>query len=312
MFESAILLLFSLLVLGKAAQIVIDSSLTLAKYLRISEIAVGFIILSTATSLPELVVSVLAAFQNEPGISMGTLLGANIADICIVLGIPLLLSKSKLLPENRSSLEKILIVTIALPLLIITLPRALLGLVLLVIYAIYTYYMLQAEVSLDGFEKVSRNEAAKSTVLFFVGILLVVGSSKYAVDSSVIIANSLGISKILIASTTISLGTTLPELAVSISALRSRRIGLAVGNALGSCITNLTLILGLATMIAPFYVSRRALLTVIFFHSLACFVFLIFLRKRKTLGRAEGIALLSLYAIYVPSVIILETVVNSL
>jgi cation:H+ antiporter len=104
----------------------------------------------------------------------------------------------------------------------------------------------------------------------------------------------------------------LPELAVSISALRSRRIGLAVGNALGSCITNLTLILGLATMIAPFYVSRRALLTVILFHSLACFAFLVFLRKRKTLGRAEGIALISLYAIYVPCAIILETVVNSL
>lgn len=311
MFELALLLLFSLLVLGKAAQIVIDSSLTLAKYLRISEIAVGFIILSTATSLPELVVSVLAAFQNEPGISMGTLLGANIADICIVLGIPLLLSKSKLLPENRSSLEKILVVTIALPLLIITLPRTSLGLVLLVIYAIYTYYMLQAEVSLDVLEKVSRNEAAKSAVMFSVGILLVVGSSKYAVDSSVIIANSLGISKILIASTTISLGTTLPELAVSISALRRRRMGLAVGNALGSCITNLTLILGLTTLIAPFYVSRIALLTVILFHSLACFLFLVFLRKRKMLGRAEGIALLSLYAIYVPSAIILEIIANS-
>ncbi|MBN2251808.1 MAG: sodium:calcium antiporter [Candidatus Altiarchaeota archaeon] len=307
MIESLLILLLSLLALGKAAQTAIDNAIKVAKYLHISEIAVGFIILSVSTSLPELFVSVIASLESEPGISLGTLLGANIADMGIVSGTALLLATITLPKKESGKLKKTLLVAAFVPVLILLDPGIYTAIILLSIFALYSYFILKERIDIDGIAPIGRREAMGSGILFIFGILLIMASSKYVVESAVDIAEMFGLSRVFIAATTIALGTTLPELVVSVAAIRRRRLTLALGNAAGSCITNLTLVLGISALISPLKANLLALSNVVVFHTIIIALMLLFLRYKSRLGRAEGIALLVTYLLFIIIAAFLET-----
>jgi cation:H+ antiporter len=307
MIDTVIILIISLLVLGKSAQIVIDSVLILARFFRISEVAVGFLVLSVATSLPELVVCVLASLENQPAISLGTLIGSNIADIAVVLGLTLLLSTITIPNRERKSFRNMLVLTALIPLLLFLNIGRFLGILLLAIYIIYAYFMLQNKANVDGTEKVRSRKAVISAFMFTLGVLLLIGGSKYAIDSAVAIATILGISKVFIAATTLALGTSLPELVVSLAAVKKRHYNLALGNVLGSCVTNLTLIFGISAVIASPTARSAPLLNLIVFQALTNAALMYFLRYKKTLGRTEGFLLVGIYLIFLASAIIIET-----
>lgn len=306
MLDTIIILLLSLVVLGKSAQIVIENSITLARFFRISELAVGFILISVATSLPELTVSTIASLENQTGISVGNVLGANIVDIGIVLGISVFLSTITLSKKEITTLTRILVITSILPLIIFFNIGSFAGIILLLIFVIYAYFILQWRVSMDGLGRVNPKKAVISAFMFVIGILFVIGSSKYAVDSAVQIAVLLGISKAFIAATVISLGTTLPEFAVTISAMRNKHLSLALGNVIGSCVTNLTLILGIAAVINPITANFFALLNLTIFLIIINSALLYFLNYRKNLGRNEGFVLIGIYLIFIASSILVE------
>ncbi|MFZ2455104.1 MAG: sodium:calcium antiporter [Candidatus Altiarchaeia archaeon] len=307
MIETFLILLLSVLVVGKSAQIVIDSSLNLARFFRISEAALGFLVLSVATSLPELVVCVIASLDNEPAISLGTLIGSNIADIAVVLGLTLLLSTINIPCKDRKTYRNMLAATSIIPLFIYLNLGRFLGVLLLAVFMVYAYYMLHDRVSADGNERVRPRKAVISAFMFSAGVLLLIGGSNYAVDSAVTIASFFGISKIFIAATTLALGTSLPELAVNLTAVKKKHYDLAIGNVLGSCFTNLTLVLGIsAVMVSP--VARPGpLLNLIIFQVLTNAVLVYFMHYRKSLGKREGFFLLGIYLIFLVSAIIIET-----
>ena len=307
MIDAWIVLLVSLAVLGRAAHLVIDRSIKLAKFFGVSDMAVGFILLAVATSLPEFFISVIASFENQPGISIGNVLGANLMDIGIILGLPLLFTRIAMKGKEKKNLERLLIAITLIPLLLILNLEPLTGLILMSLFAVYAYSVLRDKMSIDGVEKVTRKEASKSALMFFIGVLLLVGSSKYAVESAVEVASLLGVSRLLIASTVISMGTTLPELAVSIAAVKRKRPALAVGNAIGSCMTNLTLVLGTSRLINPHMLNNLASVSnLIIFQAVMSIVLLGFLRRGKDIGRKQGFILILIYLFSLASSIILE------
>lgn len=147
MIEPLLILAFSVIILAKSSDIAVESSINLARFFRISEMAIGFIFLSVATSMPELVVSVIAALENQVGISVGNVLGSNIANICLVLGVSLLIGTIKVKKKEMRELVKILLITSILPLImLLDYMRDFMGVILLLIFLAYIYFILKREV----------------------------------------------------------------------------------------------------------------------------------------------------------------------
>lgn len=307
MLDTIIILVASLLILSKSAQLVIDNSLTLARFFHVSELAIGFILLSVATSLPELIVTLIASLENQSGISVGTLIGSNIADIGLVLGISFFLSNMPTTRRESDSINKIILLTSFLPLLLFFPIGRFTGVLLLLVFMVYVYFILKDGLKIESSERVGGRRAVISSFKFMAGILLLVGSSRYTVDSAVELANMLHISKIFIASTTIAVGTSIPELAVNITAIRRRNYSLALGNVVGSCITNLTLILGIAVLMSPLSVSMNALINLVIFQGLLNAALIFLFHYRKKVGRAEGILLMGIYLIFIITSVLIES-----
>lgn len=139
-----------------------------------------------------------------------------------------------------------------------------------------------------------------------IGVLVLIASSAYVIDSAVGIANLLGISKVFIAATTIALGTSLPELAVNLSAVKKKHYNLALGNVIGSCMTNLTLILGISAVIQTPTAKLVPLLNLIIFQILINAALIYMLHKRKVIGRHEGFLLLGGYVVFLASALLVE------
>lgn len=306
MLDTIIILLLSLAILGKSAQVVIDNSITLARFFRISELAVGFILLSVATSLPELAVSIVASLEKQGGIVIGNILGSNIADIGIVLGVSVFLSTISLTKRESSDLIKILSPTLIIPFIVFFYIGSFIGIVLLLIFIIYAYFILRQKIDIDGSKRIKPEKAVISAFMFMIGILLVIGSSKYVVDSAVQVAGLFGVSNAFIAATLIALGTSLPEFAVNLSAVKNKHPSLAIGNVIGSCVTNLTLIMGISALINPLNANFFALLNLIIFLTIMNISVLYFLNYRKSLGRNEGFVLIGIYLIFLASSILVE------
>ncbi len=310
--ELLAVLVISLVVLAKASEFVIEHSLVLAHFLRVSELAIGFILLSVATSLPELVVSSIASLQGVGGIAVGNVFGSNIVDLTLVLGAALFFGNIKLDNRKINTFELLaaLAATSILPLALLSdelKPRA--GLFLLFFFIAFAYLVLKQRITLEPrAERISGKRAVTSAFLFVLGIAVVLLSADYAVRAGVDLANAFGVSKAFIGASLIALGTSLPELAVSVAAVRKGAGGLALGNALGSAVVNLTLVLGVAALLNPLSANANAFLDLILFSLIVNGVLWLLLRFRKRWGKRERIILLLLYALFIASLFYAESI----
>jgi len=289
-------------VLFKASEWVIDASMQIARMLRISAFAVGFILVAVATSLPELVVSAVASATNNPGISLGNIIGSNIADIAVVLGITAMLGIVVFRRSQASENAGILFLISVIP--VVLMGRGALslqdGLALLAIFAFYVYLVARRGYSADRGGRF-REPGLRSVLLtyakFFASIGAVIVSATYVVQSGADIAGFLGVSKSFIGLSLIAFGTSLPELAVNIQAMRKRQPGLAVGNILGSCVTNLTLVLGIAAVINPLTMNLAVFSSsILFLMGLNAFIWWQITRGRLT--KTAGVAMLIAYLLF--------------
>ncbi len=307
LFEAA-LLLVSLIVLAKSSDLVTDKAVTLSQYFRVSQMAIGFLLIAGATSLPELSVSVIASALGQGAISAGNVFGSNIADVFLVLGACAFLYSLRLKRQDAVEIGGVVLVTTIITLYFIYSAFVLgspviarwEGLVLLLAFAGYIFYVLrEKEFAKNSTEDVTKKEALNAFVLFFAGIGLVLISSSVAVDSAVKISDLLGISKTFLGATIIAIGTSLPELSVELAAVRKKRYALAVGDAIGSTITNITLVLGVAATLAPISILAPAsLLTVLIFSILANVLLLYLVLTRKRIGKLTGVLFLLLYVLF--------------
>lgn len=234
--------------------------------------AAGFILLSIITSLPELSVSTVASLAGEGGLSVGNVLGSNVANLTIILGLAILFSRKEINIDGESNKELVqfLFISSIIPLFIVQ--RGSLGPVLgIVLLVLFAYFGITISKKTETNPKDIEPKPEKEKKIFFViikflvGVAIIIILSKFAVDSSIDIANFVGLPSSIIGATIIGLGTSLPELATTIQALKQGLVSMALGNLLGSCITNITLILGVSSMLSFSDVNVLAVQSIMFY-----------------------------------------------
>ena len=265
-FLNIIILILSFIFVGISSNIVVNSSDKVSQYTGISKTVIGFLLISLTTSLPELSVTIISTYKGEVNLALGNIIGSNIANIGLVIAVPFFISiliiflrkqKTQELIENKRSIVIALGVSIIIPVILLTLnflnflmymtSYRFLGIILVILYFVISYFVLKSrEVKQINNDKGNRrNQIIKHLSLIIIGISIIVISSNYLVESAISISRYIGISELVIGAVIIAIGTSIPELAISLSAILHKHRDLALGNAAGSCFTNITLILGI-------------------------------------------------------------------
>ena len=282
-----LMLALGAIVIFRSGEIFVESSISLASRLGISQTTVGFTLVAISTSLPEILVSPIASHLGSPSISVGNVLGANIADLTLVLGAGLL-AGGRILTEDRSTRDVLLFILVAALMIPFLIDGTFTKFEAAIMFALYVAYW--ALTTRKGGEV--PGEARVSPWLFLPSSLAIFGSSRVLVSAVRGISFQTGLSQLSLAATLVSLMTTLPELVTSLLAARKGYGGLALGNAVGSGIANACLGLTLATLFGPVSWSPRPWMLLL--HLLVGLtVFL--LTRLGALNRRAGVALLLLY-----------------
>lgn len=304
------LLLFALglLTLVAGAEALVRGAVRLARALGVSPFMIGFTLIGFGTSAPELVVSLSAALRGSPEIAVGNVVGSNIANVGLVLGVAALVSPMA---------TRMRLLTVEVPLVIAasvlvwflcrdnTLSR-IDGGVLLVGFAGLCVYMYRhaREEPAEVKEEVGKSAAVHlpvwfAAVLTLGGLAGLVGGAHLMVDSAVALARDLGVSEWVIGLTVVAVGTSLPELAAAVAAAYRGESDLVLGNVAGSNLFNLLLILGTTVTVQPMRLADRAVMNEIPAMTLFALLLLAVVGNGMRVRRWEGVTLLTAYAAFV-------------
>ncbi len=304
--------LAGLVLLVWSADRFVDGAAASARHLGMSPLLIGMVIMGFGTSAPELVVSVMASLDGNPGIALGNAYGSNIANIALILGLTAVIAPIAVHSQViRRELPILLAVTAVAALQVydgeITRVEAIVLLVLLVVLLGWNIYQgRRGEVDALGGEVEKDLDAhsmpmKKALIWVGVGLLLLVVSSRLLVWGAVDIAQFFGVSDLVIGLTVVAIGTSLPELASSIAAIRKGEHDMALGNVIGSNLFNTLGVVGLAGVIHPM-VAEPAVFTrdmlVMGALTLALFVFAYGFRGPGRINRIEGGVLLASFVAY--------------
>lgn len=305
--------LAGLVLLMWSAERFVDGAASTSSHLGLSPLLIGMLVIGFGTSAPELVVSVIAAAQDNPGLALGNAYGSNIVNIGLILGLVALISP---LAVHSSMVRRELpvlggVTLLSAVLLLGGVLGRLEGGVLLLILAVFMGVSIRQGVkmpddpiSTDTQQDIASHPMSLRAGLIWtvIGLLLLVVSSRLLVWGAVAIAQSFGVSDLIIGLTVVAVGTSLPELASSISALRRGEHDLVLGNVVGSNLFNTLGVVGLAALITPIEVAREVLLrdwTLMTAMTILMTVFALGWRGRAgRINRLEGGALLAMYLVY--------------
>lgn len=304
---------FLFIILGLVLLIVggnwlLKAAVALSLSLNIPKIIVGMTVVSFATSAPELIVSIKAALNGYPDLALGNVVGSNIANLGLVLGITLLFGNIDVRPAFYKIDWPVLMVASLLFFAFIYFDGVLQrneGITMLVCLFLFLVFLLR-------FQKAAVIEVAledevvlplyKAVLFLGIGGLALWGGSELLIDGAVGLASAFGVSDRVIGITVVSVGTSIPELAASVIAMIKKEKSISLGNLVGSNIFNLLAVLGITAIITPIKVIDRHLLDNDLFWMLG-FSFLmlplVLLPKGLRLGRLDGIILLALYVVFV-------------
>jgi len=315
---ATIFFIVGLLLVVKGADFLVDGASALARKLHISELVIGLTIVAFGTSMPELTVNIFASVSGATEIAIGNILGSNIANILLILGIsaliyPLVVTSGTIWKEIPLSLLAAVIVGLMANDIFIdggsssALTR-IDGFILISFFLIFLYYTFSIARVATGNESSAQAKPRTTTtavVFIIVGLGLLILGGKLVVDGAIQLATALGVSSTLIGLTVVAVGTSLPELATSAVAAYRKNADIAVGNVVGSNIFNIFWILGLSAVInpLPFQPSSNFDLGVGVLASLILFTCMFF-GKRHILERWQGAVLLGGYVLYTAVLVI--------
>ena len=294
-----ILLLVGFVMLIKGADVFVDNSSSLAKKFGIPSIVVGLTIVAMGTSAPEFSVSIQSALAGMNDMSIANVVGSNIFNLLVVLGLSSVVNKLKI--DNYKDVITMFIVgLIMLVCSVDGLLNGFDGILLLTVFVGYIFGLIMKAYKEKQKEEIEeKNRPIFITIcLGLIGLIAIVWGGDLVVNSASVIAQQLGMSENLIGLTVVALGTSLPELVTSIVATKKGEVDIAIGNVVGSNIFNMLLILGSASVINPMSVSYFAFLDLLFVIG-AMFIFIILTYKDKTLSKAKGIPLVLMYVVYI-------------
>lgn len=299
-FLQLLLLVVGFAMLVKGADWFVDGTSGIARKLGIPQLVVGLTIVAMGTSAPEAAVSITAALKNNASIAVGNVVGSNILNILIILGITAVIT-SVAIQKSTLMIEIPYMIFITIVLIIMGMAGGSIsridGVILWVLFIIYLVYLFF--LAKNGKEE--DTEVEKSTwkliVSAVVGGVVVVLGSNVTVDSATEIAKILGMSERFIGLTIVALGTSLPELVTSVTAARKGNADIAIGNIVGSNIFNILFVLGTSALITPVPYEASFLIDGIIAVAAGVLLWIAVFRKRE-LRRFWGIIMLLCYAAY--------------
>ena len=301
-----LLLLAGFVLLIKGADFFVEGSSSIAKALKIPSIVIGLTLVSMGTSAPEAAVSITAAFSGSSDISLGNVIGSNIFNLLTVIGCAAIIRPIDSPKEIvKRDLWWNLGITGLLFLMIFDKNISRLnGLILLAGMMINLFIVVKKAME-NRLEETSVEvmPIPKSIVFVVLGLGAVIIGGQLVVNNASIIARSLGMSDALVGLTIVAIGTSLPELVTSVMAARKGEPGIALGNAVGSCLFNLMFILGSTSVLTPIHVASDLLVDTIILIAVSLIVTIFVITGQKT-KRWEGMACLTCYVVYTAFIIL--------
>lgn len=313
---SLLFIIIGIAILIYSADLLVKGAASISKKLGIPAIVIGLTVVSFGTSAPELIVSLLSAISGKTDIAIGNVVGSNIANILLILGITAIIAKLKV--QNNTTWKEIPFALLASLILLVMANDTILdgsatnaitrtdGLALIGFFCIFMYYTVsltknsQKEAKTeDQGEEIKTYHPLLSSLFIILGVAGLFGGGKLLVDNAVKLATAAGLSEMLIGVTIIAVGTSLPELATSVIAARKGQVDIAVGNIIGSNIFNILWILGVTSIISPLPIRTGTNFDLIIECIATLLLFIaIFTFKKHELRKPEGIFFLLGYIAY--------------
>jgi cation:H+ antiporter len=315
MIFSFIFLFIGLAILIFSSDYLIKGASSLAKRLGVSSLIIGLSVVALGTSLPELFISLFAIFQGGSDLVLGNIIGSNMSNTLLVLGVLAIITQINV--NNNTIFKEIPFSFLGVFLLLLfsishhinsSSSQAVMfrteGIILLLFFAVFIYYIF----NLVKYDSSSREELVddvnalslvKTWAFIICGAVGLYFGGEWTVSSAIRIASFFGMGEFLISATIIALGTSLPELVTSITAVIKNKSQLALGNIIGSNIFNILLILGFVAVIKPITIPSFLIFDILLLLAVTSIVFIfMFTGKKKEIDKWQAILLLGLYLIY--------------
>lgn len=313
-----LLLIVGFVVLIKGADIFVDGASSTALNFKISKIIIGLTIVAFGTSAPEFAISIKALLSNSGEIVLGNVVGSNISNSLLILGIASVICPLTIKTNTiKKELPLSLLISTLLVILFLDNPfngyqnqiTKSDGIVMILFFIIFVYYLFSTirnktndEVSLPKYS------LSKSIIFIILGIIGVIVGSELVVNSATSISKILGISDRLISLTVIAFGTSLPELVTTITAARKREQDILIGNIIGSNIFNICVVLGIPVALIGGISPSSFLIMDLLMLLVSSIMLFVFARSNHKISKSEGIIMLSLYFIYYAYIIIIDLI----
>jgi cation:H+ antiporter len=258
-------------------------------------------------------VAFFSVFTDNVGITLGDIFGSNITNISLIAALFLLLSPIRQIEKKTvRNLSPILVLSAVIPFLLLVAQEGsrFIGFALLAVFAFFMYRAFKSNQADNDRQKAS-GSAYRQLLFFAIGIALVIISARFVVDSASSIAEFTGIRQSVLGSTIVALGTSLPELAVDLVAVRRRHLDLALGDIIGSSVTNIALVLGIVLVLSEVQVSFTVLSTLIVFVILTHAVMFLFIRFNH-IRIWHSISLFAIYAAFMVVIYEIQILIGGL
>ena len=307
-------LIIGFVFLVKGADLFVEGSSSIAKKLKVPSIVIGLTIVAIGTSLPEAAVSITASVTNNNALAISNVLGSNIFNLMVVIGVCAILTP---VAVQKDVVRRDLPFSVICALLLLVLGYMgsmslghVDGIILLLLYIAFLGFMIytamkarkagnenSSEVVAEA-EEIKIMSVPKSILFIVIGAVGIMIGGDVVVDSAVNIATSFGMSQTLVGLTIVALGTSLPELVTSVVASKKREVDMALGNAIGSNVANILMILGIASSISPIPFHMEDLIDICVLVAFSLLIWL-FAWTKKRIDKGEGLVMVVLYVIYV-------------
>ena len=300
MIQQIIILLVGFVFLVKGADWFVEGAASIARKLGIPQLIIGLTIVAMGTSMPEAAVSITAALQQNAGITIGNVVGSNILNIFIILGITALITNVKIQKSTiRYEIPFMIFITIILMICGMTDMKITFieGIFLWILFIAYLVYLFVMAKNGETQEEEKDIPVWKCLIFILIGGILVVKGSDFAVSGASAIARYFGMSERFIGLTIVAFGTSLPELVTSVTAAKRGNAGIAIGNIVGSNIFNILFIAGGVSLICPVPFESKFIVDMFVAIGSGCLLWLLTVYRHE-LNRIGGLLMLLSYVVY--------------
>lgn len=307
MINNILLILIGFIFLAKGADFLVDGSTIIAKKFHIKEIVIGLTIVSIGTSMPELMVSLTSSLNNHSDMAIGNVIGSNISNLFLILGICAIIKPLKFQEETvKLEIPIVIFLTALLYILgnnsnekIITKTEGVILVIFFILFILYNIFLVKKE-PLQDEEKsnITKKTTIKGIIQILVGIIGLKYGGDFVVDGASDLAMQIGISEKIISLTIIAISTSLPELITSATATLKGEINMAIGNVIGSNIFNIVLIIGVTAIINPIKYSISYNKDIVFFLIGMIILAILPIARKYKMSRIAGVTYFVSYIVY--------------